>query len=493
MSRTRIVATIGPATDTPEALRALAEAGMSLARLNGSHADLAWHAETIRLIRATLPDTPILLDLPGRKVRTLRLAHEPAFAAGETVILTTETAPHGRRKVPVDYPRLHEDVRPGTTIFADDGALRFSVLSVDGRDIHCRAEVAGTLRSRKGINLPGVRLRTEFVTERDRRMIAFARENAVDFVGISFVESAAQVQTIRALAGGTWPRIVSKVENQGGLDNLEEVVEASDALMIDRGDLSVETGLETLGVFQKRILAVAQGHAKPVIIATEMLHSMIDKPFPTKAEVSDILNAVLDGSAATMLSGETAVGAHPVEAVAVMRRVAQAAEAHLQEAREESVSAAAETVPQVMSDAVALVCRSLPVTKIVAVTISGFAARYIAAQRPRQPILAVSNDAMAARSFNLLPGTTGVHVDIPFTKTSTDHIPSCLGALWRRRLIARDDFILVTAVAYPDSGNRMNMLETHSVADLVRSLGWEEPGPDQARLAAAPRPAPECA
>ncbi|HJM60694.1 MAG: pyruvate kinase [Alphaproteobacteria bacterium] len=474
MSRTKIVATIGPATNSADALLSLSRAGMSVARLNGSHADLDWHAETIRLIRKTLPETPILLDIPGRKIRTVQLAHEPSFAAGETIVLTTDTGYDGSEKVPVNYAYLHEDISPGTTVLADDGTLSFTVDAVDGQDIHCRAEAAGTLKSRKGINVPSVALRTALVTDRDCKMMAFVRAHGVDFVGISFVESAAHVEAVRELAGGDWPRIVSKIENQGGIDNLDEVIAASDAVMIDRGDLSVETGLETVGIFQKRILESGTSHAKPVIVATEMLHTMIGNPFPTKAEVSDISNAVLDGAAATMLSGETAVGAHATEAVGVMRRVADAAETHLH-GPDGCAPSKPGDVPHAMSEAVLLLSRSLPVTKIVTVTISGFAARSIAARRPGQPILAVSNDAMAARSFNLLPGTSGIHVDIPFTRTSTDHIPSCLAALWQRGLIDDSDFILVTAVAYPDSGNRMNMLETHAVADLSRSLGWQAP------------------
>ncbi len=471
MSRIRIVATIGPATANREMLLALSDAGMNVARLNGSHADLDWHAATIDLVRGVLPDTPILLDIPGRKIRTGLLAHEPTFRAGDTIVLTTDPDCDGREKVPVNYESLHEDLSEGAVILADDGTLKFTVLEIRGRDIHCRAEAAGTLRSRKGINVPAVRLRTRLVTERDRGMIDFARSKGVDFIGISFVESAEHVKAVRALTRDGWPRIVSKVENRGGLDNLESIVAVTDAVMIDRGDLSVETNLESLALFQKRILDAAREAGRPVIVATEMLHTMIENPFPTKAEISDITNAALDGCAATMLSGETAVGAHPVEAVAVMRRVLDAAERHIHH-REASPPVENASVPQVMEDAIALICRSLPITRIVAVTKSGYAARMIAARRPRQPILAVSNDRMAARSFNLLHGTEGIHVDIPFSRTSTDHIVKCLEELWRRGKLEDDDLILVTAVGYPRSGNRMNLIETHHVADLIDSLGW---------------------
>lgn len=474
MSRVRIVATIGPATNNAKALRALAQAGMNVARLNGSHGDLEWHRATIALLRETLPDTPILLDIPGRKIRTAGLAHEPSFAVGDTVTLTTDSSHDGSRKVPVNYDRLHEDLKAGHTILADDGTLRFTVTEVRGRDILCRAETPGTLRSRKGINVPFVKLNTALVTDRDRKMVGFARETGVDFIGISFVESAAHVDAIRELAGKDGPRIVSKVENQGGLDHMEEIMAATDAAMIDRGDLSVETNLESLTLFQKRIIDAARAAGKPVIVATEMLHTMIDNDFPTKAEVSDITNAVLDGTSALMLSGETAVGRHPVAAVALMRQVANAAEGYLQGRLDDADAVARRSVPRAMEDAIALICRTLPISKVVAVTRSGYAARAVAARQVRQPIIAVSNDARAARSFNILPGVTGEHVDVPFSRTSTDHIVTCLEALWRRGRLSAEDLVLVTAVGYPKSGNRMNLIQTHAVSDLIDTLGWKK-------------------
>ncbi len=478
MRQTRIVCTIGPASCSAPMLRELADAGMSVARLNGSHADLDWHANAIALIRETLPDVPILIDIPGRKIRTTGLAHEPSFKAGDVIILTTDTNHDGHEKVPVNYARLHEDLTAGDVVLADDGTLSFVVDKVDGADIHVRADGPGTLKSRKGINVPFVTLNTALVTDRDRHMVSFAREHGVDFIGISFVESASHVEAIRELCGSDTPRIVSKVENQGGLDHVDEIVAATDAVMIDRGDLSVETNIEQMALAQKRILRAAASMGKPVIVATEMLHTMIDNPQPTKAEISDITNAVLDGCAATMLSGETAVGLYPVQAVSVMRRVAEAAEAHLQDSLDGSLQPSPaepsrEDVPQVMEDAIAMICRRLPITKIVAITISGYAARMIAARRPRQPILAVSNDAMAARSLNLLAGTQGIHVDIPFSRTSTDHIAQCMRELWERRYLEDDDMVLVNSLGYPRSGNRMNLLQTHSVSDLRETLDWQ--------------------
>jgi pyruvate kinase len=472
VSATRIVCTIGPATDTPAGVKALAGAGMNVARLNGSHNTLEWHAGTIKMLRAAVPHIPALLDIPGRKIRTGALATEPRFAKGGRIVLTTEPGHDGSEKVPLTSDRLHLDLSAGDVILADDGTLRFTVEAVKGRDIVCRAECGGQLKSKKGINVPHVQLGGDLVTGRDRQMVGFAREQGVDFVGVSFVESAAHIEAVRALAGDKWPRIVSKVESRGGLERLEEIAAATDAIMIDRGDLSVETGLEDVALMQKRILETGLRHGKPVIVATEMLHTMIVNPYPTKAEVSDITQAVLDGCAATMLSGEPAVGANPEAAVRLMRQVADAAERHVQTNLDGRRTPSPEAVPQSMAAAAALICRDLPVTKIVVFTRTGYSARLIAARRPRQPLLVVSNDEMAARSFNMIAGATGCHVNAQFSRTSTDHIASGLEELWRAGNIAKDDVVLVTGRSYPRAGNRMNAIQVHHVGDLAETLGW---------------------
>jgi pyruvate kinase len=324
MPHTKIVATIGPATDTREGLLSLGEAGMSVARLNGSHADLNWHSRAIRLIQQTFPSMPILLDIPGRKIRTAAFTHEPRFEVGDEVILTTDGDANDPTKVLVNYGDLHSELQVGETILADDGTLRFTVVAIAGRDMVCRAETAGTLRRCKGINVPHVKLKSPMITEGDVRMVAFARAEGVDFIGITFVESAEHVRAIRSLVAGPAPLILAKIENQGGLDHMAEIIDAADAIMIDRGDLSVETSLDTLVLCQKQIIETARQYGKPVIVATEMLHSMIHNDFPTKAEVADIANAVLDGTSATMLSGETAIGRYPYKAVQTMRRVCDA-------------------------------------------------------------------------------------------------------------------------------------------------------------------------
>jgi pyruvate kinase len=475
MGNVRIVATIGPATCNVASLRTLHEAGMNVARLNGSHSSLEWHAEAIRLIQRTLPDTPILLDIPGRKIRTTQLVHEPTFAVGNEIVLTTDTSHNGTEKVPVNYAQLHQDLRPGQTVLADDGTLRFTVTKIDGRDIHVRAETPGCLRSKKGINVPYVKLNTQLVTPRDVEMIGFARSHGVDFIGLSFVESRHHVEAIRdVIRPHRSPRIVSKIENQGGINRMNEIIECSDAIMIDRGDLSVETELDSIALRQKEIIATARQYSKPVIVATELLHTMIENSFPTKAEVSDISNAVLDGCAAVMLSGETAVGKNPTAAVALMRRVIDQCAAYKRQRANGNARPNRARVPAAVADAIELICRESSVTKIVAISRFGFAVQSLSARNFAQPIIAVSDDRAAAKSFNFYPGVKGVFFPEKFRRDSLDHVARVLRRLRDLSELQDDDLVLVTAAGYPRSGNRMNLIQTHMIRDLAEALRWDE-------------------
>ena len=472
MRKTRIVCTIGPQSASVAGIKGLAGAGMNVARLNGSHNTLDWHAKTVLLIRSVDPTIPILFDIPGSKIRTSNLAHEPEFDAGDTIVLTTDQASGGLRRVPVGSDVFHRMVAAGDIILADDGRLRFAVISVDGRDVTCRAEIAGKLRSRKGLNIPTKVLPWKPLRDADRQMVAFAMENDIDYVGISFVEFGEHVRAIRDLTRDGFPRIVAKIETERGYHNREDVLEAADAVMIDRGDLAVETSLETMAIYQKEILSTARKYSKPVIVATEMLHSMIEQPTPTKAEISDISNAALDGASAVMLSGETAVGPYGVAAVEVMDRVLASVERYRDGHKGATLGATKEQLAAATGVAIAELCNVLAITKVVAVTVSGFAARMVASNGVPQPVIAVSNQAAAARSFNLLPGTTGVFVDIPFSRTGTEHIPLCLEALWRMGLVDETDTVLVTGLTYPHSGSRMNMISIHSIRDLSETLDW---------------------
>ncbi|OXI78819.1 pyruvate kinase [Burkholderia sp. AU33423] len=469
MSKTTIIATIGPASNTTETLLALHRAGMTVARLNGSHGSLDWHRATIELIRRTLPDLPILLDIPGRKIRTVQLRTEPSFEVGGRLVLTTDLSHDGSSKVPVNYDRFHLQLRAGVRIYADDGTLSFVVEAVRGQDVHVVAETAGTLKSRKGINVPEVDLGQQLVTPRDREMVAFAKHAGVDFVGISFVESAAHVAAIRALIDAPSPRIVAKVENQGGLDHLDEIAGATDVIMIDRGDLSVETSIDHVSLYQKRIIAAARQHGRPVIVATELLHSMIESPLPTKAEIGDVTNAVIDGASAVMLSGETAVGKFPVEAVARLRSIVTLAEAH----RHASLPAAGglADAPNDLRAATLALTRTLPISKVVVLSRTGYAARLVSMAQVRQPVIAVGRDAALARSWNLLPGTTAVF--LPDLDLAADGAgTAALKSLWEGGRLQVDDVVLVVLAASDDAQASLSSLQTVRVGQLAAQLAW---------------------
>jgi len=472
MRRTKIVCTIGPSSINREALLRLRDAGMDIVRLNGSHSDLDWHRDAIGVVKELFSDLPILLDIPGRKIRTTRLNFEPKFKTGDTVILTTDKDYNGRKKVPVNYAKLHIDLSVGDTVMADDGTLRFSVSKLVGQDIHMTAENDGQLKSIKGINVPFVKLNTLLVTERDESMINFACENEVDFIGISFVESAKHLKEIRKLVGNRSLRLVAKIENQRGLENLEEIVSGADAIMIDRGDLSVETSLHDLAIKQKRIIKEATKFGKPVIVATEMLHTMIENSYPTKAEIADISNAVLDGASATMLSGETAIGKFSIEAVTTMRKIIEATEFSIFGSQEIKAPVLKTSISDAISSAIPLLCRELPITKVVVITRSGYAANMISRVALKQPVIAVSDDYMASKSFNLIPGTKGVFSTIPFSKITSDHIFFILKKLYSDEILEAKDLVVVSGITYPVKGSRMNTIQIFKIGELAKEFAW---------------------
>jgi len=460
MSGSRVIATIGPVSKNPDILRQLRAAGMSVARLNGSHSTQEWHAETVKLLRETVPEVPILLDIPGRKIRTLQLEHEPSFLRDETIILTTDTSHNGKFKVPVGYDKLHEKISAGVRLFADDGTLSFVVEKIEGRDIYIRADMDGTLKSRKGINVPGINLGQSLVTDKDRSMIAFAKSIGVDYIGISFVESRQHIEAIRELIDAPTPKIVAKVENDGGIKNLLEIVDACDVIMIDRGDLAVETSINHVALYQKQILNVARRAGKPTIVATEMLHSMIENPLPTKAEVSDITNAVLDGASAVMLSGETAVGRYPVEAVSRISEIASLAGTQLL-----STDVVQFEAPQ--SDirlAIGSLVEALPISKLVVFSQSGYSVRIAAMSGTGLPVIAIGSDPLLTRSWNLLPGVNSI-TSKSFSISSLSDENRIIQMLIENNLLTEKDYVvLINAQQDNDilSGNSLRTLNIKS-------------------------------
>ena len=333
LHKTKIVCTIGPASESPEVIRGMIQAGMNVARLNFSHGDFAAHKKVIGNLRAEAASSgrrlAILADLPGPKMRIGRLAVEPIeLKPGDSFTLTTEDRVGDKTQASVSFTRLPQAVKPGDALFLNDGFIQLEVSRVTRTEVVCTVQVGGELRSRKGLNLPGIDLGINAFTERDQACLKFALENGVDAVSQSFVERAADLESVRKAAAdlGHHPFIVAKIERSRALDRLDEILEEADGIMIARGDLGVEIPIEQIAVVQKRLTRLANMRAKPVITATQMLESMTDNRRPTRAEVTDVANAILDGTDCVMLSGESAMGKYPVDAVAMLAKIAAAVE-----------------------------------------------------------------------------------------------------------------------------------------------------------------------
>ena len=334
-NKTKIVCTIGPASDSPEILERMIRAGMNVVRLNFSHGDFSSHGETIQKIRAASQATgrrvTIMADLPGPKMRIGEFAEEPIeLKPDDTFTLTTEDMIGDSSRVSVSFSRLPRAVKPNDRLFLNDGLVQLEVKNIAKNDVQCRVIVGGELRSRKGLNLPGIDLGISAFTDRDYECLKFAMENGVDAVSQSFVETADDVAAVRTAASelGCDPFIIAKIERAGARNHINEILKTSDGIMIARGDLGVEIPIEQIAVAQKNIMRQANILGKPVITATQMLESMTGNRRPTRAEATDVANAILDGTDCVMLSGESAMGDYPVESTAMLARIAAAVEPH---------------------------------------------------------------------------------------------------------------------------------------------------------------------
>jgi pyruvate kinase len=332
--KTKIVCTIGPASESREVMEQMIRAGMNIARLNFSHGDFKSHEKTIQNLRASSQSTgkrlAIMADLPGPKMRIGQFSKEPIeLRIGDPFTLTTDNILGDLNRVSVSFSRLPQAVKPGDRLYLNDGLIQLEVIEVVGADVRCRVLVGGELRSKKGLNLPGIDLGIRAFTEQDQRWLAFAKEQGLDAVSQSFVEGAADIAAVRKAAADLdfHPFIIAKIERSRALDRIDEILEVADGIMIARGDLGVEIPIEQIAIVQKRLIRLANMRAKPVITATQMLESMTDNRRPTRAEATDVANAILDGTDCVMLSGESAMGKYPVDAVAMLAKIAASVEA----------------------------------------------------------------------------------------------------------------------------------------------------------------------
>ncbi|CAG9619611.1 pyruvate kinase [Sutcliffiella rhizosphaerae] len=477
MKKTKIVCTIGPASESVEKLTQLIEAGMNVARLNFSHGDFEEHGARIRNIRTAAESTgknvAILLDTKGPEIRTHTMQDGAIeLIAGNSITISMEEVVGTTERFSISYPGLMEDVSPGSRILLDDGLIGLEVVEVGNDEIHTKILNSGTLKNKKGVNVPGVKVNLPGMTEKDANDIRFGIEQGVDFVAASFVRRASDVLEIRELleahnAGDI--QIIPKIENQEGVDNINEILEVSDGLMVARGDLGVEIPAEEVPLVQKELIKRCNIAGKPVITATQMLDSMQRNPRPTRAEASDVANAIFDGTDAIMLSGETAAGSYPVEAVQTMHNIASRAEQALSygEILNKNSKQAALTITDSIGQSVAYTAISLDVSAIVTPTESGHTARMISKYRPKAPIVAVTSCEAVSRKLALV---WGVYPRIGRQATSTDEmLDVAVEESLNTGIVSHGDLIVITAGVPVGEKGTTNLMKVHVVGDVLAS------------------------
>lgn len=475
MRKTKIVCTIGPASETSEMLKKLINAGMNVARLNFSHGDHQEHGVRIANIKQAREElgktVAILLDTKGPEIRLGKLKEEPIdLVQDETITLTTEEIVGDKHRVPISYQQLPQDVHVGSTILIDDGLIGLRVEGIEGTEIHCRIVNGGQIKSRKGVNVPGVRIKLPGITEKDAADIRFGIDQGIDFIAASFVRKASDVMEIREILeerNATHIQIISKIENQEGVDNLSEILEVSDGLMVARGDLGVEIPAEEVPLVQKRMIQQCNVAGKPVITATQMLDSMQRYPRPTRAEASDVANAIFDGTDATMLSGETAAGKYPVESVLTMARIAERAESSLayRELFLRQSNAQQTTVTEAISQAVANSALDLGAKAIITATESGYTARMVSKYRPKAPIIAVTPHESIMRRLNLIFGVVPIKGEA--VENTDDMFEKAVQTSRAHGLVKLGDIVVITAGVPVGHSGTTNLMKIHQIGELI--------------------------
>ena len=464
-TRTKVVCTIGPASTAPGTLRALMDAGLDVARINFSHGTHDEHAARIADIRRIATEirrpVAILCDLQGPRIRVGHLADAVELTVGTELVLAPESEARAG-ELPVTYADLARDVSAGSRILLDDGLLALDVLSVDGARVRTTVVHGGLLTSHKGMNLPGVQVSAPALTEKDRLDIAFAIAHEVDYLALSFVRRPADMEELRALV----PKgllLVAKIEKDSALEDIDEILKVSDALMVARGDLGVELPFEEVPMAQKRIIVLANRYGRPVITATQMLESMIENPRPTRAEASDVANAIIDGTDAVMLSAETAAGSYPLLAAQAMVRIAREAERHpvARGLGADRVEAGQAGVEETIAGATVTAVRLLGAAAVIVFTKSGFSARIVAARRPDVPIVVLTDQPRTYRQLALVWGV--VPVLVPHAD-SYDQMASAARRIVVEMGIAKaGDRVVITAGVPFHVPGTTNMLKVETV------------------------------
>jgi pyruvate kinase len=472
--RAKIVCTLGPATSTQESIRALVEAGMDVARLNLSHGSHADHERVYRMVRRASDETGhgvgIVADLQGPKIRLGKVADGPVLLeAGQEFTITTRDVPGDAAICSTTYDGLPGDVAKGDQVLIDDGRVRLEVLEVEETDVHTRVVVPGAISDHKGINLPGVAVSVPALSEKDKDDLRWALGLCVDFIALSFVRSAADVEDVRAIMReqGWFLPVIAKIEKPQAIANLDELIEAFDGFMVARGDLGVECPLEDVPFLQKQVIDAARRNAKPVIVATQMLESMISSPRPTRAEASDVANAVLDGADAVMLSGETSVGQYPIQTVETMARIITSTENHGL-SRMTAIDWQPRTRGGVIAKAAAEVAERVGARYLVAFTQSGDSARRLSRYRGPIPMLAFT-PVGAVRSQLAL--SWGIET---FKTESVEHTDEMVkqvdDALLRIGRVREGELVVIIGGSPPGIPGSTNALRIHRMGDAINEV-----------------------
>ena len=462
MKKTKIVCTMGPNTDNREIMKELALNGMDVARFNFSHGDHAEHRHRLEILESVREELGIpiasLLDTKGPEIRTGKLkdGKKVTLKEGDLYTLTTEEIVGDETRGYINYAGLAEDVKPGDRILIDDGLIELHVREVNGTDIVCRIENGGELGEKKGVNVPGVRVKLPALTDKDKEDIRFGVDAGFDFVAASFVRNADAIREIRAILDekGSAMQIIAKIENEEGIENIDSIIEASDGIMVARGDMGVEIPAEKVPHIQKMIIRKCNLACKVVITATQMLDSMIRNPRPTRAEVSDVANAVYEGTDAVMLSGETAMGSYPIEAVRMMSQIAEESEKYLDYMFYQRRKVSAENLRNISNT----VCYSsvapasdLEAPVIVAPSVSGFTTRMLSKWRPKALIAGLSPSMTAVRQMQLYWGVKPFHAK---RAESTDALLFASVELLKEKGIVKEGQIVVATAGVVTRANR---------------------------------------
>lgn len=452
MRKTKIVCTIGPASNSPEMIEKLIKAGMNVARLNFSHGSYDEHAEKISLIRSISEklgiSVGILQDLSGPKIRIGKIAKPPAkLTAGQKYIFTTREVEGDAKQVTLPFPSILKQLKKNQLIYVDDAKLEFKVVSVSGSDVETRVVIGGDLGSNKGFTIPGVSFDLLGVTDKDKDDLRFGLEHGVDWVASSFVRSADDIKPLKKVMREVGKRVpvIAKIERPEAVKDIVSIIEAYDGIMVARGDLGIELPIYEVPVIQKSIIAHCNRAGKPVITATQMLDSMISNPRPTRAEVTDVANAIIDGTDATMLSGETAMGQFPLQSVQMMDKVARRMEKALDRkwSEDKIFEYPTHDVTEAIGESAAKLAQDINVAAIITCTYGGTTARLVSKYRPKCPIIAAASHDETSRRLTLSWGVIPIYVEM--AKDTDGLIENAVEAALEARVVKKGDMVLVIA------------------------------------------------